>query len=110
MNPMFVVLLYGNNSPNVARNYYNILILVVTYSYHNGQNLCGEKQLRQYNQFVVKGLFQQREFCGVKGLSQRTICLWHKPIATLQAFVVKVLLQQSYIWWRQIVATETRLW
>jgi hypothetical protein len=55
-----VVLIYGNNSPNVARKYCNILILVVTDSYHNGQNPCGEKQLQQYNRFVVKGLFQQR--------------------------------------------------
>jgi hypothetical protein len=57
---LFVVLIYGNNSPNVARNYRKILILVVTDSYHNGQNLCGEKQLPQYNRFMVKGLFQQR--------------------------------------------------
>jgi hypothetical protein len=41
--------------------------------------------------------FNKDKFRGVKGLSQRTTCLWRKPIATLQTFVAKGLLQQSYM-------------
>jgi hypothetical protein len=111
MNPLFVVLIYGNNSPNVARNYCNILILVVKDSYHNNHNLCGEKQiatiqpvhgkrsiatktnfvvscgvnlLQRYKYSWRKDCCNKAIFGGARWLSQRPKYLWRETIATIQ--------------------------
>jgi hypothetical protein len=98
MNPLFVVLIYGNNSPNMARNYCNILILVVTDRYHNDQNLCGEKQLRQYNRFMVKCLLQQRQI------------LWHQGVITIDnIFVARTYCDITNIHGERTIATKLYL-
>jgi hypothetical protein len=56
-----------------------------------------------------KAYFNKDEFRGVKGLSQQTTYLWRKPIATFLIFMVKGLLQHSYIWWRQMVITTSKI-
>jgi hypothetical protein len=72
----------------VAVTYCNILVLVVTDTYHSIRNICGERLLRQYKYFVAKELFQQNQNW------------WHEVvISTVCLFMAKSYCHNTYIPW-----------
>jgi hypothetical protein len=113
-----MVLIYGNNSPNVARNYCNILILVVTDSYHNDHNLCGEKQIAtiqpvrgkrsiatKTNFVVSRGYHNKQHVCGAN-LLQCYKYSWRKDYCNKAIFGgARWLSQRPKYLWRETIAT-----
>jgi hypothetical protein len=73
---MFVAFSYSNNIVVVATKNCNILFLVVIKSYHDAQNICGEKFLQQYKHFVVIVYINKIGFGGARYLSQQARGSW----------------------------------
>jgi hypothetical protein len=80
----------------VAVTYCNILILVVIYTYHTRQNICGKGLLLQYKHIVVEVLFQQNQNW------------WHPVAVTMnRIFEARGYCNNTNILWRKDYFNKT---